>query len=124
MSRISICIPTHDRGEYGPKWLRELFDSIKKQTLQDFDVVVVDESENDLILDTCKEYADDFEFTYIKCSHLKYDGVTAKWNVGIDECTGDIIKIILSDEVITNLYKQMDYVSKRNSKSCSSWYCN
>ena len=73
MSRISICIPTHDRGEYGPKWLRELFDSIRKQTLQDFDVVVVDESENDLILDTCKEYADDFadEQLYITDDFLK-----------------------------------------------------
>ena len=56
MSRFSICIPAHDRGENGPKWMRELFDSIKKQTLQDFDIVVVDESENDLILNTCKEY--------------------------------------------------------------------
>ena len=78
MSRFSICIPAHDRGENGPKWMRELFDSIKKQTLQDFDIVVVDESENDLILDTCKEYSDDFEFTYIKCSHLKDDGITDK----------------------------------------------
>ena len=27
MSEFSIAIPTHDRGENGPKWLRELFES-------------------------------------------------------------------------------------------------
>ena len=50
MSKFSICIPTHDRGENGPKWMRELLNSIKKQTFKDFDIVVTDQSKNDLIL--------------------------------------------------------------------------
>ena len=66
MSQISIAIPCHDRGENGPKWLRELFDSIKSQTFQDIDIVVSDQSKNDNILDVCKEYSDDFEFTYVR----------------------------------------------------------
>ena len=126
MSRFSICIPAHDRGENGPKWMRELFDSIKKQTLQDFDIVVVDESENDLILDTCKEYSDNFEFTYIKCSHLKNDGITAKWNVGIDECTGDIVKIILSDDIFATpdaLQIMSDYYRDHDTKWAVGGFC-
>ena len=58
MPEFSIAIPTHDRGENGPKWLRELLDSLRAQTFQDFDIVVSDQSRNDLILDTCKEYSD------------------------------------------------------------------
>ena len=47
MPRFSIVIPTHDRGENGPKWMRELLDSLKIQTFQDFDIVVPDLSKND-----------------------------------------------------------------------------
>ena len=77
MPRFSIVIPTHDRGENGPKWMRELLDSLKIQTFQDFDIVVPDQSKNDKILDTCKEYSEDFEFTYIshcqKCTIKQSD---------------------------------------------------
>ena len=30
MSEFSIAIPAHDRGENGPKWMRELLDTLKQ----------------------------------------------------------------------------------------------
>ena len=95
MSEISIAIPAHDRGENGPKWMRELLDSLKQQTFQDFDVVVSDQSKNDNIMDVCKEY--DFDFTYVK-----YQGSVPceNINVALTECTGRIIKIMFSDDVL------------------------
>ena len=54
MSEISIAIPAHDRGENGPKWMRELLDSLKQQTFQDFDLLVSDQSKNDNIMNVCK----------------------------------------------------------------------
>ena len=97
MSEISIAIPAHDRGENGPKWMRELLDSLKQQTFQDFDVVVSDQSKNDLILEACKEYSDDFEFTFVR-----YEGNVPceNINVALKECTGRIIKIMFSDDVL------------------------
>tara|TARA_A100001391_G_scaffold73018_1_gene46886 strand:+ start:141 stop:899 length:759 start_codon:yes stop_codon:yes gene_type:complete len=99
MPRFSIVIPTHDRGENGPKWMRELLDSLKIQTFQDFDIVVPDQSKNDKILDTCKEYSEDFEFTYIR-----YEGEVPceNINIGLRECTGEIVKIIFSDDVVVD----------------------
>ena len=93
MSEISIAIPAHDRGENGPKWMRELLDSLKQQTFQDFDVVVSDQSKNDNIMNACKEY--DFDFTYVK-----YQGSIPceNINVALSECTGRIIKIMFSDD--------------------------
>ena len=64
MFEFSIAIPAHDRGENGPKWMAELLDSLEKQTFQDFEVVVSDQSKSDDIMNVCKEY--DFQFTYIK----------------------------------------------------------
>jgi glycosyltransferase involved in cell wall biosynthesis len=99
MPRFSIVIPTHDRGENGPKWMRELLDSLKIQTFQDFDIVVPDQSKNDKILDTCKEYSEDFEFTYIR---YKGEVPCENINIGLRECTGEIVKIIFSDDVVVD----------------------
>jgi glycosyltransferase involved in cell wall biosynthesis len=66
LMRFSIAIPTHDRGYNGPKWMKELLESIKSQTFQDFEVVVSDQSKNDKILNICKEYSDDFGYKYFK----------------------------------------------------------
>ena len=56
MFEFSIAIPAHDRGENGPKWMAELLDSLEKQTFQDYEVVVSDQSKNDDIMNVCKEY--------------------------------------------------------------------
>ena len=76
MSEFSIAIPAHDRGENGPKWMKELLDSLKNQTFQDFDVVVSDQSKNDNIMNVCKEY--DFDFTYVK-----YEGTVPCENINV-----------------------------------------
>ena len=98
MFEFSIAIPAHDRGENGPKWMSELLDSLERQTFQDFDVVVSDQSRNDNIMNVCKEY--DFDFTYVK-----YQGSVPceNINVALSECTGRIIKIMFSDDVLVPL---------------------
>ena len=94
MTEFSIAIPSHDRGENGPKWMRELLDTLAEQTFQDFDVVVSDQSENDHIMKVCEEY--DMEFVYIQ-----YGGKNAceNLNTALDNCDGRIIKIMFSDDI-------------------------
>lgn len=94
--RFSIAIPTHNRGENGPLWMRELLDSIKKQTFSDFEIVVSDQSKNDNILNVCKEYSEDFDFKYIR---YKGSIPCENINIALDECEGDIIKIMFSDDI-------------------------
>lgn len=97
--RFSIAIPSHDRGENGPVWMRELLNSIKSQTFQDLEVVVSDQSKNDNILNVCQEYSDDFEFKYIQ-----YQGSVPceNINIALDECEGEIIKLMFSDDIFIN----------------------
>ena len=96
MTEFSIAIPAHDRGENGPKWMRELLDTLRNQTLQNFNIVVSDQSKNNNIMDVCKEYAPIFEFVY-----LKYTGdiPCENINVALENCEGRIIKIMFSDDV-------------------------
>ena len=94
--RFSIAVPTHDRGKNGPIWMRELLESIKDQTYQDLEIVVSDQSKNDNILEVCKEYSEDFDFKYIR-----YEGSVPceNINIALDECEGEIIKIMFSDDI-------------------------
>jgi glycosyltransferase involved in cell wall biosynthesis len=55
MSEISICIPTYEFKGDGVKYLSELFDTLRVQTFQDFNIVVSDHSVDDEIHDFCKE---------------------------------------------------------------------
>ena len=94
MTEFSIAIPAHDRGENGPKWMKELLDTLAEQTFQDFEVVVSDQSKNDKLMNVCQEY--DFDFTYIK-----YEGSVPCENINtaVDNCEGRIIKMMFSDDI-------------------------
>jgi len=116
--RFSIAIPAHDRGENGPVWMRELLDSIKRQTFQDLEIVVSDQSKNDNILDVCHEYSDDFEFKYVKYSgSVPCENI----NIALDECEGEIIKPMFSDDlfIVDNALEIID--SEYNKTKCS-WF--
>tara|TARA_B100001250_G_scaffold355502_1_gene330038 strand:- start:33 stop:806 length:774 start_codon:yes stop_codon:yes gene_type:complete len=97
MSEFSIAIPAHDRGENGPKWMRDLLNSLRQQTYQDFEVVVSDQSKNDNIKEVCEDSLyDDFDFTYIK---YEGDVPCENINIALDNCEGRIIKIMFSDDI-------------------------
>lgn len=123
--KFSIAIPTHDRGINGPKWMRELLTSLKEQTFQDFDIVVSDQSpvDDNRIMEVCKEFSDDFEFTYVR-----YTGSVAcdNINTALEECTGEIVKIMFSDDVFitdTALETIADAYDKTGCKWAFSGFC-
>ena len=99
MFEFSIAIPAHDRGENGPKWMSELLDSLERQTFQDFEVVVSDQSKNDDIMNVCKDY--DFQFTYIK---YQGDVPCENINIALNHCEGRIIKPMFSDDIFLKDY--------------------
>lgn len=117
MPEFSIAIPTHDRGENGPKWMRELLDSIKVQTFLDLEIVVSDQSKNDNILNVCKEYSDHFDFNYIR-----YEGKVPceNINIALSECTGRIIKIMFSDDIFVD-ETALEIIKKQYDETKCSW---
>ena len=117
MPEFSIAIPTHDRGKNGPKWMRQLLTTLQNQTFRDFDIVVSDQSKNDNILDVCKEYSDEFDFTYVK-----YKGTVPceNINIALNECTGRIIKIMFSDDVIVD-NNALEIIQKAYNDTGCKW---
>ena len=66
MTLFSICVPTYEMSGYGHEMLKELFENLKLQTVQDFEIVVSDQSQDDKTLRVCEEYSDIFTIKYIK----------------------------------------------------------
>ena len=110
MFEFSIAIPAHDRGENGPKWMSELLDSLERQTFQDFEVVVSDQSKNDDIMNVCKDY--DFQFTYIK---YQGDVPCENINIALNHCEGRIIKPMFSDDIFLKDYA-LEVIQKEYDK--------
>ena len=115
MFEFSIAIPAHDRGKNGPMWMRELLDSLEKQTFQDFEVVVSDQSKNDDIMDVCKDY--DFEFTF-----LRYQGNVPCENINtaLKFCEGRIIKMMFSDDIFLSSHA-LERIQKEYNKPECKW---
>ena len=97
MFDISIAIPTYDRGENGVLWLRELFNSLKKQSFKNFDICVSDQSENDVNLEICLEYQHELNIKHV---YNNDSGICNNINNAIKNCSSKIVKILFSDDFI------------------------
>ena len=97
MTKISVAMPTHDRGSNGGLWLSEIFDTLKSQTFKDFSIVISDQSKNNIIYDTCERYRDYLDIKYVQCEGTN---PCKNINTAIKNCSSEIIKIMFSDDLI------------------------
>ena len=103
MSEISICIPTYEFKGDGVKYLSELFDTLRVQTFQDFNIVVSDHSVDDEIHDFCKEKSELFEIIYIRNEHGR-GNLGPNTNVALEHGTGRILKVVYQDDLFVNIH--------------------
>lgn len=94
MPKISIAVPAYVIDFQGVQYLKELFDSVKKQTFTDYEIVVSDNSPNDLIRELCHENSVRYE------KNLKHIGMSANSNYVMDLCDGEYIKILHCDDFL------------------------
>ena len=109
--KISVIVPIYKVEKY----LCQCIDSILAQTLQDIEVILVDEGD----LDACRAIIDMYEFgakkdSRIKSIHEKNGGYGASVNKGMDIATGEYISIIESDDFIApEMYEEMYNYAKK-----------
>jgi hypothetical protein len=113
MSKISVAIPTHDRGINGGIWLSELFETLMFQTFKDFNVVISDQSTNNIISDICDKYKDQLDILYIHCEGTN---PCKNINTAIENSSAEIIKIMFSDDlIVSDNYLERVYGEFQNS---------
>lgn len=96
MPLISICIPAYKNAEY----LSRLLESIVQQDFKDFDVIITDDSPDDILKELINKYNTILDITYIKNKTAL--GSPANWNSAIVKARSEWIKIMHDDDWFNN----------------------
>lgn len=108
MKKISIIVPVYNTGKY----LYKCINSILAQTLEDFELIIINDGSVDNSCDICDEYAK--TDSRVKVIHKKNEGVSIARNVGIEMATGEYIGFIDSDDWIEpDMYCDMYSFAKK-----------
>ena len=94
---LSIAIPVYEAHGKGWLYLSELLNSIKKQTFQDYEVVISDQSIDDNIKKLCDLYSDHMNIKYVS-GHSVNRTNSCNANNAIANCSSDFIKIMFGDD--------------------------
>lgn len=92
--KISVIIPAYNVEKY----IIECLDSIKGQTYQDIEIIVVDDGSTDNTFEIVKKYSKNN--TNIVLSHQENGGVCVARNKGLDLATGEYVMFIDADDFI------------------------
>ena len=92
--KVSILVPCYNVEKY----LKQCLDSIVNQTLQDIEIICINDGSTDSTLDIIKQYAkNDDRFVVIDKQN---EGYGKSMNRGLDAATGEYIGIVESDDWI------------------------
>lgn len=96
MKKLSVAIPTSTMID-GDYLFRRCLDSLWIQSFQDFEIVVTDNSDDDVIEKICSEYK-----TGIKYVRNPVKGMAQNTNEAIRQSKGEIIKILYMDDFLAH----------------------
>lgn len=97
--KISIAIPTYECHGIGWLFISELLNSIKKQTYTNYEVVVSDQSKDDVTKKLVDFYSSVMDIKYLDSKHLPRK-IGVNMNNAIKNCSGDIIKPMCADDFL------------------------
>jgi len=90
MPKVSIVIPAYNAETF----IEETMDHAFKQTLTDFEIIVVDDGSSDRTKQVIEKYTDKVKYIY-----QKNQGTSAARNNGIDHAQGKYIAFLDSDDI-------------------------
>jgi len=101
--RVSVIVPTYFRAHD----LSELLDSILRQTVKPFEVIVVDDTPNDSVKEVCDKFREIFrefgiDLIYVRNPRERSSAIAR--NVGAERARGDIIMFFDSDIILMPNY--------------------
>lgn len=119
MAKISVVVPVYNVEKY----LKECIDSIKNQTLEDIEIICVNDGSTDSSLEILNNYAkNDSRIIVINKSNSGY-GHTM--NMGLNAASGEYIGIIESDDFADkNMFKDLYKLAKEYDADIvkGDWY--
>lgn len=119
MVKVSILVPIYNVEKY----LRECLDSLVTQTLQDIEIICINDGSTDNSLNIISEYAQ--KDNRIKVIDKPNSGYGASMNRGLEVATGDYIGILEPDDyTVQNMYEDLYELAIKNDADLvkSDWF--
>ena len=110
MPKVSVIVPV-----YGvEKYIHQCIDSILNQTLDDIEILLIDDGSKDNCPAIIDEYAK--KDSRIIAIHKNNGGYGSAMNVGLKNATGEYIGIVEPDDFIDkNMYEDLYNIAMKNS---------
>ena len=96
MVSVSIIVPIYNTREYLPRCLNSLLN----QTLEDIEIIAVDDGSTDGSSEIVDKYA--LESSKIRVFHLENRGVSSARNFGLKQARGEYIGFVDSDDYVSH----------------------
>ena len=90
--KISVIIPVYNTEKY----LKECIESVLAQTYTDLEILLINDGATDSSPQICEAY--EKQDDRIKVIHKENGGLSDTRNVGIDQCSGDYVLFLDSDD--------------------------
>lgn len=103
MYKVSVIIPVFNSDSY----IKKCLDSILNQTLDNIEVILIDDGSTDDSLQIIQQYSK--KYSNIKYKSKKNEGQAIARNIGIEMATGEFICFVDSDDYIENNMLEMLY---------------
>jgi glycosyltransferase involved in cell wall biosynthesis len=100
MSKITVAIPTSEMGGKGAEFLQQSLDILRRQSFTDFDIVITDNSDDDVIENVAADYKEIYgNLTYYRNPNK---GMAVNTNAAMNASTGEIIKVLYLDDYLAH----------------------
>ena len=117
MVKVSIVVPIYNAEKY----LKECLDSIVSQTLEDIEIILIDDGSTDSSAEICKKYLSDSRVMYY---HKENEGLAAARDDGMLRASGEYIGFVDSDDwVKPDMYEKMYNAAKSNDSDVVFCIC-
>jgi glycosyltransferase involved in cell wall biosynthesis len=117
MPKVSIIVPIYNVEKYLPRCM----DSLLNQTLEDIEIILVDDESPDGCPALCDTYSQ--QDSRIKIIHKKNEGLGFARNSGLKVATGEFVAFVDSDDYVkTTMFEELYNEAKK--ESCDAVFCN
>lgn len=111
MLKLSIIIPVYNTEKH----IKKCLESLVKQKMQDFEIVVVNDGSTDNSEQIIQDYISNNQNIKIKYYKKENGGLSSARNYGVEKAIGKYISFIDSDDYIDeNLYKNLEKYMDKN----------